>query len=98
MRIRSVARARLIECLLIVAMLVSQLPTAALSAAPAAAAKTDAAAQIWACQQPGGTLRLVADRADCAKNEPAVNLNNTKTPLSVCVSKDDQVLRLARPT
>src|SRR4051794_6934506 len=94
MRIRRVARARLIDCLLVLALLVGQLPTAGLSVALAAAPQQGDDAQIWACQQQGGTLRLVADQADCAKNESAVNLDNTKTPVSVCVSEDDQVLRL----
>src|SRR5829696_7267795 len=93
MWIRSVARARLIERLLVIAVLVGMLPTGGLTAAP----KTSDDTQIWACeQQHDSTLRLVVDRADCARNERAVNLNDTKTPVGVCVQNDDQVVRLAR--
>ena len=92
MWIRSVARARLIERLLVIAVVVSIVPPGLLTAAP----QEGDAASIWACEQQEGTLRLVADRADCAKNEPAVNLNNTENPVSVCVRKDDQVIHLAR--
>jgi hypothetical protein len=85
--------ARLLVRLVVIAMLVGMLPPAALSAAPE---EGDAAA-IWACkQQNHATLRPVADQADCGKNERAVNLNDTKNPVGVCVGNDDQVLRLAR--